>query len=276
MLNERTEQGEIWESIISIIVVVIFLAYVAISSGVITFDDPINETQINITPATTIPTPTPQIIYVTVTPTPAPVRLFSEWASGERDMGELFSYRRENVQGLKDMHISTVMYGYRFLDDYEWMSEQYAKYFPEYPADGNKFAIVYVAQWEEGDTIEDDASVWGFGQDHYRIQYKDVVYSADPTYQPMIRIKELENTPDYGKVNWIRPYSYDLEYRRDSNATVNAGWIAIPRQWVRMGFSNRWDGFIIYQIPREAQPKDLKLLFDAGTFGSAQWKFPEK
>jgi hypothetical protein len=267
-------------ALIGLILILICLMALILSSGCITASKDlykeVTSTPVPTTIATTIPTPTPQIIYITVTPTPAPVRIFSEWVSGERNMGELFSYRRDNVQGLKDMHISTVMYGYKILDSYEWMSEQYQRYFEEYPAPGNKFVIAYIAQWEKGDTIEDDASVWGFGQDHYAIQYRDVVYAADPTYQPMIRIKELESVPDYGTQNYIRPYGYDLEYHSDRNATVNAGWVALPRQWIRMGFSNRWDGFIIYQIPASAQPKDLRLLFNGGSFGSAQWTFQKK
>jgi hypothetical protein len=268
-MNEKTYEKDLIESVLCITGLIVAIIVMAFWSGAVTYTPEPDPIQVTIEPVTTItqePTQSP-------TPEPTPY-IYQEFAPGFRYKGELFSWKRMNVQGEKDMYISTVVYGHKELPYYNWYSEQYQKQFPEYPEDGNKFLIVYVTQWMQGDTIQSDPSLWGFNWSHFAVSYQGQKYDVDKYYEPSIRIQELNDTWDYKHIGRITPYGYDIEYRSTTNARDNAGWIAIEKQYLRMGENPpaRWDGYIVYQVPKEATPEDIQIIADFDTFGNALWQ----
>ena len=230
---------------------------------------------------TTVTTETQNItVAPTVTrapiPTAAPVLTTyteDQFYPGLRLMGQLYTWKRLNVSGEKDMEVSTLVYGGKLLPLYHWRSEQWQEYFLEFPQRGSQFLIVMVAQWMNGTTQQDDPSMWGFDLEHFGVSYAGKVYQPDVGYSPNLRIRELENLSDLGDVDRLKPYGFDVVYSAERNASVNAGWMAIPKSWLRMGFSNRWDGYIIFQVPSDAEIGDLVVVSDFGEFGDAAWSY---
>jgi hypothetical protein len=45
-----------------------------------------------------------------------------------------------------------------------------------------------------------------------------------------------------------------------------------PQSWTLLGTSNTESGFIIYQVPEEAQPQDLLVVGGFYSFGNAWWR----
>ena len=199
-----------------------------------------------------------------------PVEMFIYRTNGHY-LNETFGWKRENVSGEKDMEVYTVVYDYKILHGYEWWSDSWGRYFYQIPDSGKKFLFVFVNTWMEGADPTKDPRMWGPNWSHYSIQYNDQIIAPDEAYAPTSRIKEFEEKADYRDVVRVGPYGY-LQVQERGNGHRSA----VPLQWLRMGTSNAWDGFIPYQIPIEAEPEDLIILGDMYAFGTPYWLLQER
>jgi hypothetical protein len=188
-----------------------------------------------------------------------------------RYLNESFGWTRENVSGEKDMEVYTVVYDYEILHGYEWWSESWGRYYYEVPQAGKKFLFIFVDTWMEGSDISKDPRMWGPSWDHYFVQYNGQIISRDESYVPPIRIREFEERTDLWDVVKTGPYGF-LNYQTKGSGNRTA----VPLSWLRMGRSNAWDGFIAYQIPMNAEPKDLIVLSDMYAFGHPYWLLQER
>jgi len=218
--------------------------------------------------ATPTPTPTPKPTPTplpTPLPTPAPVVTASNEEMlelmGGRSEGGWLSWYHPNASGLKDLLVHVTVYGHRFEPSYHWWSVSWAQYFKEEPAAGKKFLFIYVNMWMDDAS---DPRMWGMEENHFVVQVGQDLYYPDTGYQKQLRIKELEEVFDYNNVVRIQPYGYFRTY--DSGAET-----AIPYYWLHAGKNNAWDGFIIYQIPKNATTKNIKVLGRFDNFAGNQW-----
>jgi hypothetical protein len=226
------------------------------------------------------PTSTPEImvsqpvIYEpTEIPTPIPIidPLIEFYQSGGHDLGVPWTIIRDNVSGQKDLMVRTVVYDYRFMSYYDWWSVSWAQYFINMPEPGNKYLFIFVASWMPGIDPSMDPSFWGFGPDNFVVKYKGNLTKTDTSYPLPARIKQLEETWDYpfnsgrGKER-IGPYGYTVIQDRGTGHIH-----AEPKQWMRMGESNGWSGFMIVVVPEDAKPEDIDVSLIAGGFGNAHW-----
>jgi hypothetical protein len=258
-----------WVEVVVFIAVISFLivSFLTITAPLPPQPPPVNKTNL------TTPIPTPTVSVIPTVPQALSTYTEDQYYPGLRLMGQMYTWKRLDVSGLKDMEINTVVYGGKLLPAYHWRSEQWQEYFLEFPQKGNQFLVVFLAQWMNGTTQNDDPSMWGFGPEHFGISVGDRVYPPDPGYSPNLRIRELEQISDLGDVEYLKPYGYSVEYSGDVNATANAGWIARPRSWLRMGFSNRWDGYIVFQVPAAVELSDAIVVANFGEFGDAAWSY---
>jgi hypothetical protein len=186
------------------------------------------------------------------------------------NLSEWYSWYREDVSGLKDMIVRTTIYGYRFEKIFQEHSTSWGTgaYFWHVPDPGMKYLFVYAAQFMDGDDPSMDPRMWGMEADHFTVQangqiYKPLVNLVDPR-EP---IRELENVWDIDHVHGIKPYGYDdLSYNRNNEQ------IRSESHWLRMGRSNKWDGWILYEVPETTRAEDVFVL---GRFeslgGDAYW-----
>jgi hypothetical protein len=233
--------------------------------------------------ATPIPTPTPSPTptEAPITPEPTPeaiptlnIEYVDPFAAGARSENQWYKWYRPDVQGLKDLQIGIVVYRHRFLDRYTWWNPSTGNYFTQRPAPGYRYFAVWVHQEMIGTNQTDDPSFWSFDSNAFALQVGTTIYThqINGTYNPVVRIKEFDDYTDYYNTITAPPFGYYIKYTGVNPDT--GGFRAEKLGWLRMGQGNAIDGFILYEIPKESQTRDIQLLGEFGTFGSAQWIFP--
>lgn len=239
--------------------VLVMLMVVVLTSGCMTYGGKAFKYVDDLT-GTPYPTPTPTIAVTTV-PTPeirVPVVQKTEspeelmLRTNGRWQNELLTFGRSDVDGKKDLLMSTTVYGYKIQKEYHYWSVSWADYFTETPQNGYKFLFVYVVMWVD-DVIGDDVRPYGMDQDHFYIEYKNKIYHPVKNYDPVYRVKEMETVYNYNDDAGITPYGYLI-------IVDETGTRAIPGAYIKGGKSNAWDGYIIYEVPQDAQPEDLKVI----------------
>ena len=115
--------------------------------------------------------------------------------------------------------------------------------------------------------------MWGFDRDAFRLQYKQKLIKADENYMPVNRIKEFDDYTDYYGAVTAPYFGYRQIY--SGHNPESGGWVADRVGYLRMGQGNSIDGYILFQVPKEAFDEDVMLLGSFSTFGTAHWKFEE-
>lgn len=180
-------------------------------------------------------------------------------------LGDVFTWRRDDVSGTKDMIVHAMIYGYRFEPNYQWWSVSWGRYFIQVPEDGMKYAFVYAKVWMEGNSTNWDPRIYGFDTSHFKMQIGQTLYDVDPSYLPPLRIKELEETWNGFNNTRIEPFGC----LRINDAGKES---CIFGQWIRMGNENGQDGFMVFQVPAATRPEDITILGSFRGFGDAWWQ----
>lgn len=234
----------------------------------------VNITELEMVNVTTVPTEAP------ITPEPTPEAIEPEiaeyidpFASGLRTEGQWYKWYRSDVQGLKDLQIGIVVYRHKFLDRYTWWNPSMGNYFTQRPSEGNRMFAVWVHQEMIGTNQTDDPSFWAFDDSNFALQVGDSLVGRAP-HNPIVRIKEFDGLTDYYDTVTAPPFGYYIRYT--GRNPESGGFAAEKLGVLRMGQGNAHDGFILYEVPKETQIRDIMFLGEFGTFGSAQWRFPEK
>ena len=264
-----------------VLVGILVILLVMVLTGMITDAKTTGENIMPKMPAKIVPTPTMDPILIPViipTETPFPVATYDPqleyYRTGGKELGEPFIILRENVTGYKSMEERTIVYDYRFMPNYRWYSVSWGDWFTETPQAGNKFLFLFVSSWIEGSNQSQDSRPWGFDWDNFQVQYKNqMMITRDKGYVPPIVINEMSDI-------WLKPDGITLKNHVDSPGPY--GWIiandrglnqrAEQLAYMKMGKSNAWTGFIPFQVPVDASASDLKVLLNAGGFGSPYWR----
>jgi len=261
----------------------LMLAGMVISSGCITYAKTQGKEAYQEWMKTPTPTPTPSPTP-SPKPTPTPkqtpvgvptleVQYIDPFIHGERSEYQWFKWDRKDVVGLQDMLVGIVVYRHKWLDKYTWWDNSIGNYQVEYPESGKRFFAVWIHQEMFGTNSTNDPRMWRFDREAFRLQYNQKLIKADENYMPVNRIKEFDNYYDYYGVVTAPYLNYRIVYTGQSPKT--GGWIAERIDWLRMGQGNSIDGYILFQVPKEAFNEDVILLGSFSTFGTAHWKFGE-
>jgi len=221
------------------------------------------------------PTPTPAPVIPTAIPTPKPTpgpvvtasnQYMIDNYGGFRE-GDWLTWHRENVSGLKDMTVHVTVYGHRFESLYHWWSVSWGQYFIERPKPGMKFLFIYVNMWMEDAS---DPRMYGMEENHFWVQTDKTqtgenLTEPDPTYDKLTRIQELDEVWNLNHVEGIKPYGYirTIDYKGYQQLE--------PLGYLRAGKSNAWDGFIIFQVPRETKVENIKVIGMFENLGGDAW-----
>lgn len=267
-MNARTPFA--WKEIgklAGIVIVLMLLMMAIISAGCITAAKNVYRDAQSTPEPTPIPTPEPVPTLPTPTPIPTLSESYEDWKyrMNGHELGEEYSWRRDDVSGKKDMLVHASAYGYRIEPNYQWWSVDWGRYFWQVPAEGMKYVFVYVNVWMDGNTTNWDPRMYGLDWNAWRLQVGDTLYAPDTSYVPPNRVKELEetwtrwNTTRIGPFGCLRINDRGYEY-------------CLGEQWVRMGKENGLDGFVLFEVPESAKPEDMLMIGQFHGFGSAWWQ----
>jgi hypothetical protein len=234
--------------------------------------------------ATPTPTPTP---IPTPTPSPTPttkqtpvsiptleVKPVNPYLHGERSEGQWFKWLRSDVSGTKDMNVGIVAYRHKWLDKYTWWNGAMGNYQVEYPSGGNRYFAVWINQEMFGTNQTNDPRMWGMDKENFRLQYKGRLIEPGENHLPVNRILEFDELLTYYNTDTAKPFGYQILYSSlDHNEA--AGMVAEPIGYLRMGPGNAIDGYLLFEVPKEAFNEDVLLLGSFSTFGTAYWRFSE-
>jgi hypothetical protein len=205
------------------------------------------------------------LIAVVVMPVSAVNVPFNASTPGERNLGQSFEWTVNNVSGLADIHYNFTAYAFRDLgSNYTYHSKDWGQNFNQSADPGKKFIAVWIRGIGEGTT-------WiGWGADRFNLWlYGNTTIKPEATH--------LEDLPiRYGSENYRPAVILNLENRTNPDGS----WLS--DEWygwkdgheldrLEPGKSNAFDGFIIYQVPLQTNPEDLRLAGWFGFYGTAIW-----
>jgi hypothetical protein len=180
-----------------------------------------------------------------------------------------------NGQGTKDLHTLVTVYDYRFLDSYRWWSVSWARRFVVKPDDRlDQFLFIFVNMYSDdtGDGSGDDVRQYGMGCDHFSAQIDGRIYQTDWIEYPDRRITEFDDFYTYDHVQTPGPYGFKIVQERGSGVIS-----AQQLEWLMGGRSNSWDGWCLFQLPRQdtqgnpVNASNTKILGNFGNLGGQVW-----
>jgi len=205
---------------------------------------------------------------VEVNPTPPPKQqIFNPYLSGVRNMSQDFSWHRENVSGYKDMNVNVTVWGWSRFHQVKYYSDFWGKYIDQFAPEDKDYLFVYVAEYMDGPNQSSDPRMWAFGSSSFRLQYHGYLLDQTTDIDPVSRVKELENTPNFNNDSWIRPFDTFIEVDQVTGART-----PIDPQWIRMGRSNARNGYLVFLIDHDSDIRDYSLNGNFASFGTAAWR----
>lgn len=196
------------------------------------------------------PTPAPTLeptIAPTPTPEPAPeiVGMHS---------GQFLSFRKDNVSGYKSVKVHATIYGYSMHKEVTWWSVSWGKPFVQAAPEGMKYLFVYAHVYSD----EGSATMWGIQPDYWFAWDGHTVRNVSTDLLPQIRLTEFDETWDMRHVENIKPYGYLRTYDNTGRE------IAQETGYLKAGESNAWDGYIVYVVPEDTRPEDVRIYTNTG------------
>lgn len=222
-----------------------------------------------------------EYVYITVTPTPDGKTYFaSEFQDGVRLLGRPFSWYRPdiNLQN-NNLKVSAIVYDYRIFNSYHYKNFDetnspnniYQEVFPA--KSGDEFLFIFVNIVVD-DVISDKSNnLYMPNASSFALQIDNTVYyPLDFPKQQLIH--ELDLTPNFQNSVYIQAFGQERKYistiKKDENLEYGAI-ISQPHEWITKGKSNAEDGYILFEIPKNTNVKNIKILGQFFNFGSSQW-----
>jgi hypothetical protein len=232
-------------------------------------------------------------VYITVTPTPDGITYYAgEYQNGTRLLSHPFSWYRTDVNlPNNSLKISANVYDYRIFPNFHYKDLDYSDslngiYAEQNPnSNDDEFLFVMVDIYADS-TITNTPNVWLPKQNSYAIAISGVTYYP-VTYPFQLQIKELEEHTTQQNDFFIGAYGQYKQYIKSgynhnelfNNGTVmpdtNSGIAGVTSQslfYIPKGSSNMIDGYILFEIPKNTDLKDITVLGNFFSFGNAQWK----
>jgi hypothetical protein len=208
-----------------------------------------------------IPTETPYQIYA-----PPSIRMDTAF-----NMNQFFNWKSENASGLKDMNVSTTMYGYKILKNFSYYDYNWGKNFNAYAPEGKTYFFAYV--YTEMDTVlgGNDTRMYLPQQSNYGLLVDSEMFYPILFDYETNQIRQMDETWNLQHVERIKPYGYEFIYQADEITRINKPVMA-RKDWLKGGKSNAEDGYIVFEIPEKFNPRMIRLHGNFFSFGSASWK----
>lgn len=215
--------------------------------------------------------------YITLIPTPDGKTYWAnEYDSGLRKINNPFSYidynTSDGISKNNPFKFSVNVYDYRVFDYLHWFNSADYKYYAFTPKDGYKFLFIFVDSSID-DVISDNIRIWLPSSDKFVIQYNYETYSEVMDIETkQLRFRELENIPNINNDGYIQYYAQKRMYADIDAYRDSAGEYSEQQYYLYEGYSNRMNGYILYEIPDYINIKDIYVISNFGGFGYSSWK----
>lgn len=186
---------------------------------------------------------------------------------GERNAGQWYEFSINNVSGDRDVKYHFTVYDTQIKNSYEYRTDAWGQWWTESPEPGKKFLFVWICGYSEGTTWDGWESerfyLWDNGK---QINQEPVILSdigkvnkggSWSTKTPPRTIRFIENRSSY----------QDFTYSQDAYGYQDG----LVMNRMEPGKSNAWNGYIIYQVPKTSELKDMQILGWFGYHGTAIW-----
>ena len=110
--------------------------------------------------------------------------------------------------------------------------------------------------------------MWGFDTTHFAVQYHGYLIPEDTGHEKCKVIQEMQDI--FTENNEVRISDYG-KLTQNNLENPTSGTDCGDLGFLRMGSSNAWDGYLIYQVPKGATEKDLIVTGSFNAFGDAWW-----
>jgi len=210
-------------------------------------------------------------VTILVTPTPDGHTYFaSEYQNGTRLLKRPFTFIRYKALYEQDMKITTIVYDYKMFEKLHWFNPTTYKYQEQLPSEGKKFCFIFITVFMD-DIGGDDTRAWAFSRNYFGLFDGDNMnYAIDYPYQ--IRYRELETTPTFDNTEYVQAFKQRRLYNPEESAVKTAGEYSEETYYLRGGLSNAIDGYLLFEIPEDKEPKDLIVFADLSSFGFSRWR----
>lgn len=217
-----------------------------------------------INPVTPVPTGTPFIMY---SPQPIPVENILE-------LNQTYNYHSTGAEGKLNLNVSAVMYGFKEITTFKYYDRDWGQDFEESAPDGQEYFLAFFHIESEQMPDGKAPSFPLPPQSNFALESDNQLYQ--PVQLPYLssQIRALDNTWDYHHVEEIKPYGYSEELVPD-NVTQIPVLQNVEDSWLMPGTSNAEDGYIIFQIPKNYNPRSLKFVGNFWSFGQVSWVLPQ-
>ena len=238
------------------------------------------------------------IVTKIVTPTPDGKLYFAgEYQNGTRMLNHPFSIYRgydgkfipNNVNKNSTFKFSINVYDYAIFNTLHFFDIEYTDspsgkgYVTQYPYDENNvFLILFVSIYSDEVISKNTQSIWLPNQTYFKVWYNNTIFNPQTEYPQQLRIRELERTVNSNGDSYIQAFgqnvykskkiTIDSSNDESNDNTDIVGYKSIKQYYIPSGLSNIEDGYIIYEIPRNANINDIMVNFGYGSFGYSSWK----
>lgn len=215
-----------------------------------------------------------EIQYITVMVTPTidgKLYFASEYEEGIRKIGREFSFRKDNVSGLKDLVVHTNVYDYREFNFYHWFNPSDGKYYREYPStSAKKFIFIFTYIYLD-DVMGDDTRFYIPNEKAYNLQVRNRIY--EPIIIPkQLRLRELEYVPTSNNDEYIQYYGQMRIYKGELEYANSAGEVSADLSYLKGGLSNKVDGYLIFEVDKNDKIEDMQINVNYYGLGTSSWK----
>ena len=177
-------------------------------------------------------------------------------------MNEWYNISRVSKDNKTAIRVYITAYRYQFRDSYLYWDTVATRYLPVDPAPGSRFLFIFLNTWID-DSVPNVIPLDGFDYTHFTLEYNGTTFPATVDRH---QISELQPYSNLFKTGYVVPFGYmwvtnSITLKRELHALPN----------LEPGKGNAWDGFIIFEVPKDAKQSDLKVSGRFSGLGSAYW-----
>lgn len=232
-------------------------------------------------------------VTILVTPTPdGKIYFANEYQNGTRQLAHPFSWFRHDINlPNNNLKVSANVYDYRIFPTFHYQDLEHTDavgqgYIEQHPVNPNdEFLFVFVSIYEDEIISAKSPNVWLPTQKNFAVISNNVQY-APIEYPYQINIKELEVLGNYNDnsqaqafgqyVQYIPEHAHTNEFYNNGTQYQDttlpyAGMTSVTDYVVPKGSSNMEDGYILFEISKTTDIKNIKVLGQFFSFGNAEW-----
>lgn len=199
--------------------------------------------------------------------------VYNSTVPGERNAGQWYEFTLLNVTGYQSVVYHYTVYDADIRDSYEYRSDAWGQWWRQDPEQGKKFLFVWLCGWSEG------TSWLGWGMDRFFASVNGTMrLSPEPVqFSDIGRIRRggawSDKVPPR-TIRWMENKTSFPGFAWSGDAWGFKDGLELDGQ--DPGQSNAMQGYLIFQIPRSMQLKDIQIIGWFGDWGRAWWNLDYK